>query len=247
MVPLLALARQQTAHQHMLALDTLPHPYYPSSSLTYPSLSRGLQTYLCILKGLTDLVFDPPSPISLSKSTLPSTSSQSTLPSPTSLPGYPETTFLDSARLVVLGTEAADASAMYMFLMLLSSSIPTLSKVTESDLLLLKTKIRDIASCHLGYCYIRPSAEKESSVEGSETEKAEDKEWEKWQKAAQDVVLQIATAKPEESKPEPVDAAKATAREHRRSILSQKISLTSSGITKYVVRVIVVHRASLTY
>jgi len=46
--------------------------------------------------------------------------------------------------------------------------------------------------CHLGYCFIQPSAEKESSVEGSETEKAEDKEWEKWRKAAQDVVLQIA-------------------------------------------------------
>jgi len=65
-------------------------------------------------------------------------------------------------------------------------------KVTESDLSLLKTEIRDIASCHLGYCFTRPSAEKESSVEGSETEKAEDKELEKWRKAAQDVVLQIA-------------------------------------------------------
>jgi len=52
------------------------------------------------------------------------------------------------------------------------------------------------------------------------------------------------TAKHKESKPKPVDAAKATAREYRKSILSQKISLMSSGIAKYVVRH---HCALLTY
>jgi len=40
------------------------------------------------------------------------------------------------------------------------------------------------------------------------------------------------TAKVEENKPEPVDLAKATTREYRRAILSQKIKLTSAGITK---------------
>jgi pre-mRNA cleavage complex 2 protein Pcf11 len=43
------------------------------------------------------------------------------------------------------------------------------------------------------------------------------------------------TAKAEEHKPEPVDPAKATAREYRRAILSQKVRLTSAGITKYVI------------
>jgi pre-mRNA cleavage complex 2 protein Pcf11 len=43
------------------------------------------------------------------------------------------------------------------------------------------------------------------------------------------------TAKPEESKPEPVDPAKATAREYQKAILSQKIKLTSAGITKCVI------------
>lgn len=156
-----------------------------------------MQTFICVLKGLTDLIFEPPSPISSSKSTLPPTS-QSTLPSPTSLPGYPETTFLDSARLVVLGTDAADTVSMYLFLMLYrqlvffdpnpqQSSSRTMPKVTESDLSQLKTEIKDIASCHLGYCFTQPPPK-----EGSETEKSEDKEWDKWRKAAQDVVLQIA-------------------------------------------------------
>lgn len=187
----------QTAHRHMLATENLPHPSYAPQSISYSSLKRTMQAYICVLKGLTDLIFEPPSPISLSKSALPPTS-QSTLPSPTSLPGYPETTFLDSSRLVVLGTDAADNVAMYLFLMLYrqlvffdpnpqQSSSRTMPKITESDLSQLKTEIRDIASCHLGYCFTRPSAKEECAAE-----KSEDKEWEKWRRATQDVVLQIA-------------------------------------------------------
>ncbi|KIM90910.1 hypothetical protein PILCRDRAFT_811403 [Piloderma croceum F 1598] len=40
------------------------------------------------------------------------------------------------------------------------------------------------------------------------------------------------TAKVDESKPEPVDLAKTTSREYRRTILSQKVKLSSAGITK---------------
>jgi len=40
------------------------------------------------------------------------------------------------------------------------------------------------------------------------------------------------TAKPEEIKPEPINPAKLSAREYRKAILSQKIKLTSTGITK---------------
>jgi len=186
----------------MLASETLPHPSLPSSSLSYRSLNRTLQAYLCVLKGFTNLIFDPPSPNPLSKPSVPTASSQSALPSATSLPGYPETSFLDSARLVTFSTDAADATAMYMFLMLYrqlvffdtnprrcsSSEMP---KVTESDLSQLKTEIRDIASCHLGYCFTRSLPDEEVCGEGS-AKKPNDKEWERWQKAARDVVLQIA-------------------------------------------------------
>jgi len=41
------------------------------------------------------------------------------------------------------------------------------------------------------------------------------------------------TAKVDESKPEPVDAIKTTSREYRKAILSQKVKLSSAGITKY--------------
>lgn len=192
-----------TAHQHMLTSENLPHPSNSSTSLVYPSLTRTLQAYLCVLKGLTDIVFEPPSPISQLKLSLSSASSQSTLPSPISLPGYPETTFLDSARLVVLSTEAADATAMYMFLMLYrqlvffeaspqQSTSKILPRVTESDLSQLKAEIRDIASCRLGYCFTRVSVDEKTSVEGADKNSKEDKEWQKWQKTAQNIVLQIA-------------------------------------------------------
>lgn len=190
----------QTAHRHMLALETFSHPSCPSSSLSFRSLNRMLQAYLCVLKGFTDMIFDPPTPIQSSKLYVPAVCSQSAWPTASSLPGYPETTFLDSARLVTLSTDAADVTAMYMFLMLYRqlvfsnprhSSSGQMPKVTESDLLQLKIEIRDIASCHLGYCFTRTLAEEPTAGEGS-TKKTGDREWEKWQRAARDVVLQIA-------------------------------------------------------
>jgi hypothetical protein len=156
-----------------------------------------------VLKGFTELIFDPPSPkSSSSEPPVPTSSSHSALPTATALPGFPETSFLDSARLATLSTEAADATAMYMFLMLYRQLVffdPSprrgasreLPKVTESDLSLLKTEIRDIASCRIGYCFTRPLPDEETCAEGS-TKKANDKEWKRWQKGARDVVLQIA-------------------------------------------------------
>ena len=184
----------------MLASDTLSHSSHPSSSLSYHTLNRAHQAYICVLKGLTDLIFDPP--ILSSKLSTPTASFQSALPTATSLPGYPETSFLDSARLVALSTDAADTTAMYMFLMLYrqlvffnpnprNSTSTQIPRVTESDLAQLKIEIRDIASCHLGYCFIRTSAGEFVAREGS-TKKAGDKEWEKWRRAARDVILQIA-------------------------------------------------------
>lgn len=183
----------------MVASESIPHPSYPSASLSYRSLNRTLQAYICTLKGLTDLIFEPPSPISISTSPPPSPTSQSSSPSAISLPGYPETTFLDSARLVLLSTDAADATALYMFLMLYRQlvfsdpspqpSSRTMPKVTESDLSQIKTEIQDIASCRLGYCFTRTSPDHEKSAEKPQSE---DKEWTRWQKASRDIVLQLA-------------------------------------------------------
>lgn len=202
----------QTAHRHLEASGPIPHPALPTSAISYTSLSRTHRAHLCALKGLSDVVFDPPTPIRISKASLPSPN-QGGLPSATPLPGYPETTFLDSARLILLGTESADAVALYMFIMLYrqlvfsdtsssSSSLRTMPKVTDDDLKQIKTEIKDIAACHLGYCFTRgdsatspPAASTSAVVADAETpvSTTDDKEWERWQKAARDVVLQIAT------------------------------------------------------
>jgi len=69
-----------------------------------------------------------------------------------------------------------------------SSPLRIIPKITDSDLSELKSEIRDIASCHLGYCFTRAAPEKTTS----ESSEKSDREWEKWRKAALDVVLQIA-------------------------------------------------------
>ncbi|KAI5988587.1 hypothetical protein EDD15DRAFT_2371295 [Pisolithus albus] len=72
--------------------------------------------YISVLKGLMDLVFNPPPNPTPQFS---STSANATAPSAMCpLPLYPETTYLDSARLLVLAADAADTAAMYMFLLL---------------------------------------------------------------------------------------------------------------------------------
>ncbi|KAJ6613340.1 T-complex protein 11-domain-containing protein [Mycena sp. CBHHK59/15] len=105
------------AHSTLLARDDpIPHHLYPPGHLQYRSLQRNQQVYLATLKGLTDLVFtSPASPvhlISLPVATTPL--SQATLPTISSLPGYPETSYLDNARILLLSTDAVDLTALYM-------------------------------------------------------------------------------------------------------------------------------------
>jgi hypothetical protein len=135
---------------------------------------------------VTDLVFFPPSTLSDDIPSTPITpSSQKSLPP---LPRFPETTYLDSARIIVLGTDAANVTAMCMFLLLYrqlvfssSKNRLTVNKIEELDMLRLKEEIRDIAPRRLGYCFIRPEEEDEAKGD-----------WEKWQTTAKAVTLQVA-------------------------------------------------------
>jgi hypothetical protein len=169
----------QTAHQHMSS-HTIPHPSAPSSFINYRQLPQTQQIYLSVLKALTDLVFDPPCGPSLTSPVTPRVP-KSTIPH---LPLYPETTYLDGARLLVLSGEAADATAMYMFLLLFRQLVcsdpsdPTL-KVSDAQLTSLKKEIRDISSSHLSQCFNQGSNSSDSDNE-------------KWAKIRQDIVLQIA-------------------------------------------------------
>ena len=110
------------------------------------------------------------------------------------LPLYPETTYLDSARLLVLAADAADTAAMYMFLLLYrqlvfsdTGDLPGVprdqSRVSDAELLKLKKEIRDISSSHLGQCFKYGSVE-QSSISDADREK--------WSKTKQDIVLQVA-------------------------------------------------------
>jgi len=110
------------------------------------------------------------------------------------LPLYPETTYLDSARLLVLAADAADTAAMYMFLLLYrqlvfsdTGDLPGVprdqSRVSDAELVKLKKEIRDITSSHLGQCFKYGNAE-QSSIS--------DVDREKWSKIKQDIVLQVA-------------------------------------------------------
>ncbi|KAJ7175825.1 T-complex protein 11-domain-containing protein [Mycena filopes] len=152
------------AHSTLLTrCEPIPHPLYPPGYLQYQTLQKNQQIYLATLKGLTDLVFTSPSPanlISLPVATPPTP--QTTLPTISSLPGYPETSYLDNARILLLSTDAVDLTALYI----------------------IKREIRDIGSSRLGYSFYCGSVATETDVDTDELDK--------WRLLKQNVVLQIA-------------------------------------------------------
>lgn len=188
----------RTAYHHLMSSShpiplLLPHPSHPSNtiSINYRQLPQTQQIYLSVLKALTDLVFEPPcgptpTPVPHSHALQRERVSKSSIPY---LPLYPETTYLDGARLLVLSGEAADATAMYMFLLLfrqlaLSDPDPNAcgdpssrAVVTDAQLASLKKEIRDISSGHLGHCFAQAKGDGDD---------------ERWAKIRGDIVLQIA-------------------------------------------------------
>lgn len=174
------------SHSSMLSRTAaLSHPSY-SDGLKYPQLKRNQQIYIAALKGLTDLIFNPPTRVS--PSSLPSPSSTPPTSPTAPLPGFPETCYLDNNRLVLLSADVADLTAMFMFLLLYRQLLCSVNgavtphphqqtpKVDEAFLVKLKNEIRDIGSSRIGYCFLESSSDKE----------------EKWLRVKQDVVLQIA-------------------------------------------------------
>jgi hypothetical protein len=201
----------QLAHTDMLTRGPILHPCY-SEHLKYDTLPRNQQVYLAVLKGVLNLVFDPPaSTSSSSPSSSPFTSTPAESPpftpiSPPRTPispilqGFPETSYLDSARLALLASDAADATALYMFLLLYRQLVfsdtgempptPQDLKVDEHDLLRMKNEIHDVGSARLGHSFLlKPSFSGAEPHPGSRSDR---KEAERWRIAKQDIVLQIA-------------------------------------------------------
>ncbi|KAL0961045.1 hypothetical protein HGRIS_006034 [Hohenbuehelia grisea] len=172
----------EAAHQEMLACKhTIPNPLRAGDRLSYDAMHRNQQTYVSVNRAFSDLVFSPPAE-SASLTSPPLTST------PTQLPGYPENTFLDSARLHQLSADASDTTAIYMYLLLYRqllhaeagdsrSSSPEGVKVDDAELLKLKNEIRAIGSTYLGRCLSAAAAP--SGVP------------EKWRSVKDDIVLQV--------------------------------------------------------
>ncbi|KAG6896919.1 hypothetical protein C0992_005255 [Termitomyces sp. T32_za158] len=206
------------AHADLLSRESIPHPKYPLGSIQYSTLPRNQQTYVAVLKGMIDLVFDPPELSSASNS--PSSSPrtpvfQCTSPALPRLSDTPETVYLDSARLKALSADAADVTAIYMFLLLYRQLVHSESsdslispqdttKIGSVDLLRLKTEIRDIGSARLGYCF-------SARLVSDEAEGPREKDLEKERLAKQDIVLQVAKraeeARSPSAPPSPVSKA----------------------------------------
>lgn len=191
----------RSSHHRLFTSPILAHPSFPSGTFDYRNLSQMQKTYLSVLQGLTDLVFDPPSPVS--SPAPPYSSGSATAPPSSSLPLYPETTYLDSARLLVLASDAADTTAMYMYLLLYrqllfsdtgDSAARDPSRVSDAELLRLKREIRDISSSHLGQCFKFSNGNSNGSSEclSQSTGPDADAEREKWCRVKHDIILQIA-------------------------------------------------------
>ncbi|GBE84938.1 predicted protein [Sparassis crispa] len=157
---------------------------------------RWTQIQIAVTNAIVNLIFDPPSPLSSSSPTVSSPSTtHRTPPSVTSFPGYPETLYLDHARLVSLSTDAADFTTLYMLLMLYRQLVYSASgaradapraSVKLDELLRLKKEIWEIGPPHLGHWF----SHAHRRTAGAATEP--DAEWCKWRDAMSDVVLQVA-------------------------------------------------------
>lgn len=185
----------------------ISHPLYPPGHLRYSALGRKQQAYLATIKGLVDLVFVPP-PVDSSPPSSPISPTQFTFPTISPLPGYPETSYLDSARLLLLNTDAADATALYMFLLLyrqlaFSDTGETYApKMADEELSRMKTEIRDIGSTRLGYCFSH-----RYSSDNPDCSHAARKEAERWRTTKGDIILQIAMRAGSRGRTDPIGAS----------------------------------------
>ncbi|KAF5369522.1 hypothetical protein D9758_002664 [Tetrapyrgos nigripes] len=176
-------------------VNPIPHLHHPEH-INFRSLLRNRQVYLATLKGLINLVFNPPSmqPAVVVGSDNPSTRS---FCAKSSLPEYPETLYLDHLRLRNLTRDLGDIVVTYMFLLLFrqllyssdcaDTSPPPAFTVDGSDMLKLKNEIQAIGVSRLGSGLSRNTADHCG-------EKAEPhlKDTAKWAILKDDIVLHVA-------------------------------------------------------
>lgn len=135
----------------------IPHPLYLPDNIDFRIVGRNRQIYISVLKGLTDLIFYAPAV------TTPEVEVGSNL-QPILGTDYPETLYLDQARLRSLSKDVDDIVVSYMFILLFRqllysseweepasiSSRPPLPKLDDATLLKIKDEILAISPVRLG-------------------------------------------------------------------------------------------------
>ncbi|TCD65491.1 hypothetical protein EIP91_002575 [Steccherinum ochraceum] len=175
-----------------------------SRTVSGPKPSRHAQIQATLTRALVSLIFDPPSSVCTPLSS-PSTTMTGKGEGKTER-GYPETLYLDHARLGVLSRDAADFTALYMLMMLhrqllhsgsttstgSSSSAKEKAKgqtrtvvVKPEELLTLKKDVWEIGPAHFGLCF----RQGEFGCGGEERER--EREWEKWRDEIGNAVLHL--------------------------------------------------------
>ncbi|KAG8700200.1 hypothetical protein FRC08_004841 [Ceratobasidium sp. 394] len=179
----------QERHERGLLTLTTTQAWLRKAALSAPST----QTLPLLSHALTGLIFSPPTSVSTPPPPTTTPLSQR-LPHIAPPPGYPETLYLDHARLAGLTADAADLGVLYMLLMLFrqlvfsspaSAAAPGSARrkpivLEDSVVDRVKREIWEVGPARLGLCF-SPGKEKEGGAE-----------WEKWRTGMRDVVLQVA-------------------------------------------------------
>ncbi|KAG8733535.1 hypothetical protein FRC11_005457 [Ceratobasidium sp. 423] len=147
----------------------------------YSTFSSPPPTMQLLSHALTSLIFSPPATVSTPPPPTTTPLSQR-LPHIAPPPGYPETLYLDHARLAGLTADAADLGVLYSLLMLFRQLVYSGGrKVSLEDSVVdrVKREIWEVGPVRLGLCF-------------SGRKPGDDDEWEKWRLGMRDVVLQVA-------------------------------------------------------
>ncbi|KAI0061713.1 Tcp11-domain-containing protein [Artomyces pyxidatus] len=194
----LLITRQWLVSAHRRLESTQYALKYPTRSLPFKTLGKRTRVILSALKGLIDLVFNPPSPVPLS-SPIITTTAPSHLTVPTiipQLPDYPETLYLDHSRLIQLSKDSADLTTIYMFLMLYRQLVFASSPehpsprcpavIEDTDLRAIKEEIYEVGPHNIGRCFLPIR-----SATSHHQAQHEAKDLEQWTSGMQSVVLQV--------------------------------------------------------
>ena len=157
-------------------------------------MTKNQQIYLSTLKGVVDLIFETSGlPHAAPSSTSPPTSPINSPTASSPMLTLPETLYLDKSRLLQLGSDVNDTTALYMCILLFrqlvfseplggqSASAPP--KVDLEDMTRLKHEIRALGSSRLGSYFLT------APIDDPEISLLQDNE-NRWN-VKQDIVLQI--------------------------------------------------------